>query len=201
VERILDEETILKTPRRTRKRRDFSAAANKNRKKAEVKTADVADEVETEAATEEKKLVEAKPTKKEAPVKAAPQARAEPAVAEANEVTSAGDADSSALKAVEAFAGRVDTDPILNDLFKNVSDTKMLDLMEALFRSAFSVPGAPALETAYMALIRQPHLGDDHFVAAATAMHAVLTELGVSNDESDRVMQVIDQSRIKLLDS
>ena len=204
VEKILDEETLLNTPKRTRRRRNIVSAANRNKqreKKAIVEVSDT-EEVEAEAVSDTKtpKKLEA-PTSKPIPKAEVKNTKKADSQEQATSASSSEDNESKALQAVEVFAGRVDTDPILADLFKDVGDTKMLDLMEALFRSTFGVPGAPKLEDAYMALIKQPNLADDHFVSAATAMHAVLTELGISNEESDRVMKVIDQSRIKLLDS
>ncbi len=213
VERILDEETILKTPRRTRRRRLSKAAnLNKTEKKASAKSKAVdvteEEEAETESAGKKphkigdsgKKTHQSEKSHAEAIIEKVEEVKA-PSATESPTASGGGNPEQKALQAVEAFAGRVDTDPILSDLFKNVGDTKMLDLLEALFNSAFSVPGAPNLEKAYLALMKHPHLGDDHFVAAATAMHGVLTELGVSAAESDRIMQVIDHSRIKLLDS
>jgi len=209
VERILDEETILKTPRRTRRRRIISSAANKNTH-TEKKAAPAASEA-TEAKKDSSAASPSEPKKvvsKPAPTSVATSAPANEAEDEvivespaAGNSSSSNNAEDNVNLAVELFANRVDSDAVLSDLFKDVNDAKMLDLLEGLFKAAFGIAGSPSLENTYLALIKQPHLGDDHFVSAATAVHGVLTELGVSDKESDRVMQVIDQSRIKLLDS
>ncbi len=104
------------------------------------------------------------------------------------------------MNAIEAFAGIVDTDNILLDLFKDISDTKMLDLLENLFTAVFD-NNIVDIKKYYLELVKQPHLGDDHFISVATAMHAVLTKLDVSNIDSDRTMQIIDNARITLIDS
>ena len=222
VERILDEETIMKTPRRTRKRRRIELIEKEKAKEPEKV------EAAPEEASEQDNCAPEKPKKKAsakvsiskpaaAPVEASePEADAPAEVEAAAEeevnppATSAGaaytpepseDAESRALQAVEVFAAKIDGDPILSDLFKDVGDPEMLDMLVALFNAGFGVATSPSLESAYMTLINQPGLGDDHFMSAGTAMHSTLTELNTSPEDTDRIMQVIDQIRIKVLDS
>lgn len=111
------------------------------------------------------------------------------------------DPEAVAMQAVEVFAAKADGDPVLSDLFKDVSDPDMLDLLVNLFNAAFKVPGAGNMEQAYLKLIQQPGLEDDHFVNAGTAMHSTLVEVGAGNDDIDRIMKVIDETRVKVLDT
>ena len=233
VEKILDEETIMKTPRRTRRRRKVEltqVAVNKKETASakKVEPAPAEDEEAEEAparpaaaprASASKPAAAAPansddtPAAAEAPAEepapaAAPAEEPAPAAAPAEEpapaaapAPSSGNAEQQALQAVEAYAARIDSDPVLKDLLKDVNDADLLDLLLAVFNAAFGVSSTPSLQDAYLALIKQPGLADDHFVSAATNMHAVLTEMGVTAEESDRVMQVVDQARILVLDS
>ncbi|RED49698.1 chemotaxis protein CheW [Aestuariispira insulae] len=218
VERILDEETIMKTPRRTRKRRKIELI---EQAKTKVET----ESVETEEADEQDNCAPEKPKTKPAtknkPASPAPAAKKSAAPAPKKESAAvtepepeeeeaaedsftpppSEDLEARALQAVEAYAAKIDSDPILNDLFKDVGDPEMLDLLMALFNAAFEVPGAGKLEPAYMTLINQPGLGDDHFMQAGTAMHSTLTEMKLSPEETDKIMRVIDEVRIKVLDT
>ena len=199
VERILDEENILKTPKRTRRRRKINSAANKNTPqntaKPKVKKNNIVsneDETTDNVSQEENDYPKDKINLEE-----------ESGQKEDIETTSLKtsiDKDAKIMNAIEAFAGIVDTDSILSDLFKDISDIKMLDLLENLFTAVFD-NNIVNIEKHYLALVKQPHLGDDHFISAATAMHAVLTKLDVSNVDSDRTMQIIDNARITLIDN
>lgn len=224
VERILDEETIKKTRTRTRRRRrpqiappsQKAKAANSDEKSedgqaAEKKEAAAAPKHTTKSdekdaakvvlkVGEKDKAKAAAATKKESkPAEASKQEKAEPAPAVS--AVSAADAEARAMQAVELYASKIDTDPVLADLFKDVSDTDMLDMLVALFNAAFGVSKTPSLEQAYMSLINQPGLADDHFVTAGTAMHSTLVEMDATTEEVDRIMKVIDETRIKVLDS
>jgi len=214
VERILDEETIMKTPRRTRKRRRVELIEHESKKKVE--------KPKIEESAEQDNCAPDEPEAKSAPVKKAPAAapKAPPAPAAAEDPAPAeskqeapapaaagfvpepsADAEGLALQAVEVYAAKIDTDPVLSDLFKSVGDPEMLDLLMALFNAAYGVSPSPSLEQAYMSMINQPGLADDHFMSAGTAMHSTLTELNTSPQDTDRIMQVIDEVRIKVLDS
>lgn len=204
VEKILDEETIMKTPRRTRRRRQVEltqiAAAKEKApaKKIEAAPADDTEEEESPATAKARPAaanLDEPPAAEESP--ASEPEPAPPAPAPAAD----GNAEQKALQAVEVYAARIDSDPVLKDLLGDVNDADLLDLLLAVFNSAFGVSSTPSLQDAYLALIKQPGLADDHFVSAATNMHAVLTEMGVTAEESDRVMQVVDQARIQVLDS
>ncbi|WP_328597173.1 chemotaxis protein CheW [Curvivirga aplysinae] len=217
VERMLEEETIMKTPRRTRKRRKVvveEKVANQNDGDDEAEDASVKKPKGTPKASSVKK--EAPKSAKKSTLKPKSDAKPKPApkstVAKSKPAPSApvssgpaasgvnADHEQKAMLAVEKFAARVDSDPILSDLFKDLNDAKLLDLLVNLFNAAYGNPGAPLLESAYLAFIKQPGLGDDHFMSAGTNMHATLMDLQTEPEIVDRIMSVIDETRIKVLD-
>ncbi|WP_259782707.1 chemotaxis protein CheW [Aestuariispira ectoiniformans] len=219
VERILDEETIKKTRPRTRRRPRPQIAAQKQQAKAansDEKPDESEAEKKPEANTNERDAAKvvlkvgrkdnesaasqpaaAKVKEDKKPAPAVEKAPDNPAPAAA----SGADAEARAMQAVELYAAKIDSDPVLTDLFKDVSDPDMLDMLVALFNAAFGVSKTPTLEQAYMKLITQPGLADDHFITAGTALHSTLVEMNTSNEEVDKIMKVVDETRIKALDS
>jgi truncated hemoglobin YjbI len=109
--------------------------------------------------------------------------------------------DELIMKAVESFADQIDKNQILADLFKDVDDGKLLDLLTNFFMAALGGKSDTEIKTTFTAMVAQNGIADDHYLSAATSLHTVLTEYNVPADTVDAIMNVVDLVRIDILDS
>ncbi len=214
VDRMLEEETIMKTPRRTRKRSQVNIADSANENATKVDDSDEEAAVKKPKGTsinssdkqDKKSGAKTKPAKSKPVPKVEknpapkPAATPKPKAEKPATYATVGDGDHQAMQAVELFSAKIESNHVLNDLFSSVNDSDMLDLLVNLFNAAYGVAGAPSLEDAYLKFIKQPGLGDDHYMSSGTEIHATFMELNTDSAIVDRMMQVIDATRGKVLE-
>ena len=220
VDRILDEETIMKSPRRTRRRRTYKPAI-KMASDAEDEPAAVASEeigsgVSDGAASVMKKggtagltAVSPRPAANDQPGETAPAKPPAPAakpaapattnaaVSGASVLNGLGGSAKASSYAERIFAA-VMVDPVLSHFAEGHDIERVRDGFIASAVAAVSGNDSAAFEdlkVVLQVLVREEGLDDDHFIALAKHANDVLTNDRVSSDAVHGVLEVIDSLR------
>ena len=226
VAKILNEESLMQMPRMTRKRRLLETKKKQMQIQAKEKQKEPANSEKEEtkenlADNIEKEDVKsaAKSTTKKEPASnftlknSAKESKASPREPRAAQKKNDAEMKSTPapmlkltgealqnqiMKVVELYAAKVDTDPVLQDLYKDVGDVEMLDAITNFFKAAIEDATITQLKTTYKTLIKQPHINDDHIMNSANIVHSVLIDSKISPALIDKIMSAVDTVRIEL---
>lgn len=229
VSRILDEETIMKTPRRTRRRRQMKSASDgrKGAKSEEdapgaAEGSDAPDAAEAAKADDKKSGVTAAPRTPPAndtaakkpdlkPVSSAPK----PAPKKETAAAPKADSGKSGGSLVDSLGGQAKVETYVGSLFSLVMADPVLSHfaegqnagdLEAGFKSlAVAAVGGNSsssleeLKAVLHVLVREEGLDDDHFIAVAKHANEVMSKDRASASAVHEVLELIDGLRNEIV--